>query len=331
MGNISAGKLRGLQQLAYPDGIFAMCAMDHRGSLRRMLDPERPEAVSYSDMVEYKLGLCRALAPHASAVLLDPVYGASQAMAAGALPGTTGLLVSIEATGYVGASERRITELLSGWSVEKTKRMGASAAKLLLYYRPDLEDVAARQLELVRRVSEECARAELPLLVETRSYPVREQERDPREFARIKPQVVIETARQVTALPLDVLKTEFPADSAYETDAERLAELCRELDQASRVPWVVLSAGVDFERFEKEVELACKAGASGFLGGRALWQEATSMRNRAERVRFLETVGVERLKRVARLARAHGTPWFSKMGLDGDHLTTVQEGWYETR
>jgi len=329
MRKISAGKLRGLQQLAYPDGIFAMCAMDHRGSLRRMLDPERPEAVSYSDMVEYKLDLCCALAPHASAVLLDPVYGASQAMAAGALPGTTGLLVSIEATGYVGASERRITELLAGWSVEKTKRMGASAAKLLLYYRPDLEDVAPRQLELVRRVAEECARAELPLLVETRSYPVREEERDPREFASIKPQVVIETARQVTALPLDVLKTEFPADSAYETDQERLAHLCRELDQASRVPWVVLSAGVDFERFEREVELACKAGASGFLGGRALWQEATSIRSRAQRVKFLETVGVERLTRVARLARSHGTPWFTKMGLDGDRLTTVQEGWYE--
>ena len=330
MGMISAGKLRGLQQLAYPNGTLAMCAMDHRGSLRRMLDPERPQAVSYSDMVEYKLDLCRALAPHASAVLLDPVYGASQAMATGALPGSTGLLLSIEATGYAGTSERRITELLPGWSVEKTKRMGASAAKLLLYYRPDLEDTAARQLDLVRRVAEECARAELPLLVETRSYPIRDEERDPREFARIKPQIVIETAEQVTALPLDVLKTEFPADSAYETDQERLADLCRQLDQASRVPWVILSAGVDFERFEKEVKLACKAGASGFLGGRALWQEATSIRSRAERVRFLEMVAVERLKRLTHLARSHGTPWFSKLGLDGSRLMAIQEGWHET-
>ncbi len=49
--------------------------------------------------------------------------------------------------------------------------------------------------------------------------------------------------------------------------------LCKELDQASRLPWVLLSAGVDFESFRIQVEIACKAGASGFLAGRALWQE----------------------------------------------------------
>lgn len=329
MRQLSIGKLRGLQQLAYPDGILAMCAMDHRASLRRMLDPQNPESVTYSQMVEYKVDLCRTLAPHASAVLLDPVYGAAQAIAAGVLPGNTGLLVSIEATGYTGAPERRITELLPRWSVEKVKRMGASAAKLLLYYRPDLEDVAPRQLEVVQRVAKECARAEIPLLLETRSYPVGEEERDPGRFARIKPEIVIETARQVTALPIDVLKSEFPADSAYETDQERLAKLCRELDRASRVPWVVLSAGVDFQRFEMEVGLACRAGASGFLGGRALWQETTAMRSRKERVTFLETVGAERVKRLARVARSHGTPWFAKMGLDERRLIAVEEGWHQ--
>ncbi|GAI65110.1 unnamed protein product, partial [marine sediment metagenome] len=29
--------------------------------------------------------------------------------------------------------------------------------------------------------------------------------------------------------------------------------------------------------FYQEVELACQAGASGFLAGRALWQEATQI------------------------------------------------------
>ena len=38
MKKISIGKIRGLQQLANEKGILAMCALDHRGSLKKMLD-----------------------------------------------------------------------------------------------------------------------------------------------------------------------------------------------------------------------------------------------------------------------------------------------------
>lgn len=34
MGGLRIGKVRELQQISTRDGIFAMCAMDHRGSLR---------------------------------------------------------------------------------------------------------------------------------------------------------------------------------------------------------------------------------------------------------------------------------------------------------
>ena len=38
MKKLSIGKIRGLQQLANEKGILAMCALDHRGSLKKMLD-----------------------------------------------------------------------------------------------------------------------------------------------------------------------------------------------------------------------------------------------------------------------------------------------------
>ena len=329
MVELSIGKLRGLEQLANSDGIFVMCAMDHRGSLQKMLDEENPKAVSYRTMVNYKLDLCRALAHHASAVLLDPVYGASQAIAAGVLPGSTGLLVSMEATGYSGSKEERINELLPGWSVEKAKRLGASAIKLLLYYRSDLGDVASKQLDLVKGLAYECLERDIPFLVEPKSYPVGMVEGNPEKFARIKPQLVIETAREVTALPIDVLKAEFPADLNYERDEARLLEFCRQLDRASRVPWVILSAGVDFQLFYKQVEIACKAGASGFLAGRALWQEATHIRSRTERMRFLESTVADRLRQLARVASTYGTPWYTKLGAKKYQLASVGEGWYE--
>jgi tagatose 1,6-diphosphate aldolase len=323
MRKLSIGKIRRLQQLANEKGIMAMCALDHRGSLLRMLSGGGGD-VGYREMVDFKLDLCRVLAPRATAVLLDPVYGAGQAIAAGAIPKTTGLLVSLEESGYSGGAEARITKLLPRWNVGKIKKMGATAAKLLLYYRPDV-DVASKQLDTVRKLADECVAEDMPFLVEPVSYRVAEKEASREDFARAKPGLVIETARQVTAFPVDILKAEFPADLEYERDRGKLLDLCHQLNEASRVPWVILSAGVNFELFYQEVELACRAGASGFLGGRALWQEAAPMKSREQRLEFLETTVVNRFKSLTKLANAHGTPWYARLEAD-----EVGENWHRS-
>jgi len=328
--NVPIGKLRGLQQLADSKGIMKMCAIDHRGALKRALNETNPDAVSYQDMVDFKLDLCQAVASFASAILLDPEYGAAQAIAAGALPASKGLLVSLEKSGYSGSSDARITELLPGWSVKKAKRMGASAVKLLIYFRPDLKEVAPRQLDLVASLADECLEEDIAFLVEPVSYPVEKEKDSAKRFAEIKPDLVIETARQVTVLPVDVLKAEFPADIRFEQDEERLFRLCQELDQASLCPWVLLSAGVDFNSFRKQVELACKAGASGFLAGRALWQEGAAIRSREERMKFFQHTAAIRLKELADIADAYGKPWYSKLGVKNGRFAPVAEEWYRS-
>lgn len=80
MDRLLIGKLRGLQQIADRKGILTVCAIEHRESLRRALNEENPDAVSYEDMVRFKPDLCRIVSPLASAMLLDPVYGAAQAI-----------------------------------------------------------------------------------------------------------------------------------------------------------------------------------------------------------------------------------------------------------
>jgi len=322
MRTLSIGKTRRLQQLANDKGILAMCALDHRGSLIKMLGGEQPEKVSYQDIVDFKMDLCQALAHHASAMLLDPIYGAAQAITAGILPKGTGLLVSLEETGYSGETEARITSLLPDWDVRKVKKMGATGAKLLLYYRPDV-GVAGKQLDTVKKLASNCLTEDMPFVVEPVSYKVGEAEADPGEFAKVKPQLVVETAKQITAIPIDVLKAEFPADLRYEKDRGRLLELCHQLDAASQVPWVILSAGVDFDLFYQQVEMACQAGASGFLAGRALWQEATKASSRKERLTFLETTVVNRLESLTELANAYGTPWHTKLG-----ASQINKQWY---
>lgn len=329
MKSLSIGKIRGLQQIANPDGILTMCAMDHRGSLRRMIDEESPGEVNYAEMVERKLELCSSLAEYASAVLLDPIFGAAQCISHGVLPKSTGLLVSIEASGYSGEKERRLTELLDDWSVEKIKRMGASAIKILVYYRPDLKQLASKQLDTVNMVARECIKYDLPFLVETKSYPIGSEINNSQEFADLKEQLVIKTARDITALPIDVLKVEFPADLHYKKDKSELVKICRQLDESSQVPWVILSAGVDFERFCQQVEIACQAGASGFLGGRAIWQEAMHIDDARERAQYLSTVGADRLKRLTEVASKYAVPWYKKFGVATHELADVPERWYQ--
>jgi tagatose 1,6-diphosphate aldolase len=329
MKNSTIGKIRGLQQIASPDGIFTMCAMDHRGSLRSMVNEQSPEKVGYEEMVKRKLELCSSLAEYASAVLLDPIFGAAQCISSGVLPRSTGLLVSIEASGYSGGEEQRLTELLDNWSVEKIRRMGASAVKILVYYRPDLKQLASKQLETVGGVAEQCIRYDIPFLVEPKSYPIGSEIDSPEEFAKLKEQLVIETAREVTALPIDVLKAEFPADIHYNKNKSELIELCRKLDASSQVPWVILSAGVDFELFYQQVEIACQAGASGFLGGRAIWQEAMRISDARERVKYISTVGVDRLKRLTEIASKYAVPWYKKTGAIAQKIFDVSEKWYQ--
>lgn len=325
---LTVGKVRGLQQLADTSGIFAMCAMDHRGSMQRLINKAEPEKVSYETVAEYKLDLTEGLAPASTAILLDPLYGAAQAIASGVLPGSTGLLVSLEETGYESDDRGRVTTLLPGWSVEKIKRMSASAVKILLYYRPDLAENAARQREVTRQVGAQCVEWDIPFLIEPISYAISQAERDPSSFAALKTKLVVDSARELTPLGVDVLKAEFPADMQYEHDEGKLRAANELLNEASLTPWILLSAGVAFDEFARQVKIACQAGASGFLGGRAIWEEATHLPDARERREWLFTVGRDRMRRLHDIAGEYGQPWWKKWLESPTELTEVGPDWY---
>ena len=68
------GKRRRLQQCATPQGSFSILAIDHRNNLRRSLNPQDPEAVPSQVLTAFKQQIVAALAPVASAILIDPEY-----------------------------------------------------------------------------------------------------------------------------------------------------------------------------------------------------------------------------------------------------------------
>jgi tagatose-1,6-bisphosphate aldolase len=318
MQPISIGKLRGLQQIASPRGTFTALALDHRQNLRRALNPENPSSVPDAELTRFKLDVTSALASEATAVLLDPEYSAAQAVAAGLIPNETGLVVALESTGYTGGATARHAQFLPGWSVEKAKRMGAAAVKLLVYYHPD--SPTAKEIEtFVKQVADDCRKLDLVLMLEPLSYSLAE---DRILASDEKRQVVGETARRLTPLGADVLKAEFPLDLA-DPDPTGWETACAEISSASTLPWILLSAAVDYETYLRQVTAACNAGASGIAVGRAVWQEALSMSG-AERVDFLHTVARERLARLSSLCRALAKP------LTGFYSAEVTADWYKT-
>ncbi len=303
---LSLGKLRGLQLCATARGVMAVLAIDHRDNLRRALNPADPAAVSGKTLVAFKRDVLSTLAPEASAVLLDPEYGLEPAVRARTLPRTAGLLLALERSGYSGESAARRSELLPGWDVARATQVGADAVKLLVYYHPDAS--TAPEVEaLVQQVGAASIASGSPFFLEILTYST--DPRRPHLSADERHRVVVESARRLTLLPgVDVLKAEFPLDIAAVPDEAAWLAACQEMTAAAKVPWVLLSAGVDFDTYLRQVTAAARGGASGVAVGRAVWNEAVQLPP-GERRNFLATTARERMARIAALCEALARPW----------------------
>jgi len=249
------------------------------------------------------------LAPHASGVLLDPVYSAAQLIANQTLPAASGLMVSLEETGYEGDPHARVSSILDGWSVAQAKRMGADAIKFLVYYHPDAGEVSERLEALVCQVVNECRQMDIALFLEPVSYSNNPQvAKESQAFAEMRPQLIARIAERLGRLGPDVLKLEFPVDAQYERDASKWAAACAAVSQAAPCPWAVLSAGVAYEVFAHQVETACRYGASGYIAGRAVWKDGIPLPT-PNRIAWLENVAAPRMEQLADLASRYARPW----------------------
>ena len=299
MKPITIGKLRGLQQISSKRGTITALALDHRQNLRKA----NPAFVDDAELSRFKLDVTKSLAHRATAVLLDPEVSAAQAVAQRSIPGSVGLVVAVESTGYTGDATARHAQIIPGWSVEKAKRMGASAIKLLVYYHPN-SPTAKETENFTAKIAEECARHDLVLMLEPLSYPLDENKQLSSEEKRY---VVVETAKRLTPLNVDILKAEFPLD-ATDMDEAKWMSACREISGASVTPWILLSAAVEYDVFLRQVTAACNAGASGIAVGRAVWKEAVTM-NGDERMKFLRATAKYRLSRLTSLCHALAKPF----------------------
>ena len=261
-----------LLRLGGERGVVAGIALDHRDSLRVVLESRGIDGLTDAHIRELKLRLARVLGPAATAIMLDEEFG-GPAIDAGVVPASVGLIMPLEAQGYETVMDGRATTRLEDFGPAEALARGAAACKLLLPYRVDHEPSSKRQDALLEATVADCHAVGLPLVVEPLVF--RDPIESPAWYAGAYRGLVVGAVARLQPLGADLLKLPFPVLDLAEAGEAAALDACRELDRAcAGTPWVLLGAGVATGTFLDQVRLTGTAGASGFLAGRGIWGAA---------------------------------------------------------
>lgn len=326
---LSAGKYRALRRLADAQGRFKMVATDQRPPIIKALKEKLGEATP-AQVGDVKRCLVQALAAQGSALLIDPDYGYGAAF--DVLPSGPGLLLTLEDFNFQESPGGRKTSEMKGWGVDKIKRAGADGVKLLLWYRPDASaDVLAHQQALVQRVGDACRRHDIAFLLELLVFPFAgagDHTTDYIEHRDKRPELVLQSVRDFAdpKYGVDIYKLESPLAArdlpAPEGDPAAVAAAQRWFDDMGKLidkPWVMLSAGAGMEEFRRVLHYAYRAGANGFLAGRAIWWTAFTQcyPDLDAMQRRLADEGLGYMAQINQMTDRMAKPWFEAPAFGG--------------
>jgi len=327
---ISAGKYWGMRRMADPAGRFRMTAVDQRPPIKNPIKAKRGTAEApWEDVAGFKELLIRELQRESSAMLLDPHYAYPRGVTM--LDARLGLILTLEDSIFRETPGGRLSAEIDDWSVEKIKRAGGDAVKVLTWYRPDGDpQVCAAQQAFTQRVGEACRRFDIPFVFELLVYPLArdaEQTTDYVEMQTKQAQLVIDSVRAFAdpRFGVDLFKLESPVPAPAVPEpgtpgSQAVQQLFHELDRAAGRPWVMLSAGAGMDEFRRVLHYAYAAGASGYLAGRAIWLKAFQRFPDWEGIRNeLRAEAVPYMRSLNSMTDAAARPWFAHAcyGADG--------------
>jgi tagatose 1,6-diphosphate aldolase len=318
MTTLSAGKLWGMRRMADARGLFKMVAVDQRPPIKNPIKAARGTAEApYDDVAGFKLMLVEELQKDASAMLLDPHFALPRGLSL--LSPAKGLIVTLEDSLFRETPGGRLSSQIDAWSVEKIKRCGADAVKVLAWYRPDADlSVNLAQQDFTQAIGEACARHDIPFLFELLVYPLAKDTHQTTDYVEMEGKHadhVLDSVREF-AKPkygIDVFKLEspVPAKGIGKTDAKATQALFDEMGRLAGRPWVMLSAGAGMAEFKVVMQHAYAAGASGYLAGRAIWSEPFKAFPDWDAIRAgLRGQSLPYMAELNALTDARGTPWF---------------------
>lgn len=314
------GKFRHLSRCSTDDGHFTVLAIDHRTNLLEKLNQFAAHSLNDADFTDFKEQVVSPLLTEASALLIDPAYGIGAGIAGQIINRNAGLLSPIEVTNYDLPPGKRDVEFIPEWSVAKIKRVGADGVKMLLPYHPEANNIQQKH-DIVQQIVADCEKYDIPFFLEPIAYSLNTNEKMSNNELR---QIVVQMASTFSKMGVDILKLQFPVDASQSADEKLWQAACEEVDAACAVPWALLSAGVGYDVFERQAQIACEAGASGVIVGRAVWAEAVELQGN-ERQHFLDTTAKTRMTTLAKICANAATPWYERVTLPDASIN-----WYES-
>jgi tagatose 1,6-diphosphate aldolase len=171
------------------------------------------------------------------------------------------------------------------------------------------------------------AELSLPLLVEPIWYPLPGEDPSTDQWKTSRVTGIVDSAVIADQCGVDVLKVEFPGYVNSPAGRSASADAARELTERTSAPWVVLSAGVDYDDFATQIEIASNAGASGYVAGRSIWRDALMTHEPAKRDDAIAEIK-QRFDHLNELTRKGGRPVQISPPLD-DVLGDLAEDWYQ--
>ncbi len=317
---INAGKLWSLRRLADAEGRFKMVAADQRPPIMSLIRQRLNVAeAGYDDVAWFKEILVRSLASEASAVLLDPIWAYSRAVSH--VKPTQGLLLTLEEHEFQETKGGRLSSEIADWSVAKIRRLGGDGVKVLAWYRPDASpEVCERQQEYVERIGKACAEHDICFLLELLVYPLENeagQTKDYIEHSAKRPELVVKSLETFAdpRFGVDIFKLESPLAATDVPEpgtagADECQHWFNELGRVASRPWVMLSAGADMDQFRRILNYAYKAGASGYLAGRAIWLQAAQLFPDGEAMEAaLKGDAINYMREINALTDSMACPW----------------------
>lgn len=326
--SLSMGKLWGLRRMADANGRFKMLAVDQRPPIKNPIakfhgTPEAP----YKDVTQFKLMLLEELQASSTAMLLDPHFALPKGMRM--IDPTNGLIVTLEDSLFEETDGGRLSAEIDNWSVEKIKRVGGDAVKVLAWHRPDASpQVCQAQKDFTKRIGDACARFDIPFLFELLVYPLANDAHQTKDYVEMQGKDSAHVLESVAEFAhadygVDVFKLESPVSAAVAAGngsmgSDAIQGLFDEMGRLSDRPWVMLSAGADKAAFTNILDHAYKAGASGYLAGRAIWLDAFGAYPDWDAVRTgLQSDAVPYMQSINELTDAGALPWFDHARFDG--------------
>ena len=280
MRSNNIGKLVHIKKLCNDESHLQMLAIDQRPPIFNLIK-ERKKRYTYKDVVDFKKNISLNLSQHSTAILMDPVYSVPNLIPSSK---SKGLIITLEDHDFIERGKGRYSKNIKNWTVEKIKRIGGDAVKVLAWYRPDADQKSIKhQKRYIETIGKQCEKYDIPFLLELLVYPFKNEtgySKDYKEQLDKNQNHVINSVKEFSKekYKVDIFKLESPVDSNQLQNSKfnkATEDAFKQLSRATRnIPWVMLSSGMSKKSFLNCLKLAYKNGASGYLAGRTIWLDA---------------------------------------------------------